>query len=63
MTATKQQIVNMIGQLSDKDASIILEIVNRFLPDERATPHDEQLYEEAMAAVARGEYVKHEEID
>jgi hypothetical protein len=55
--------MNLIEQIPDEDINTIFEIVSRFAAVEFATPHDEHMYEEARAAIARGEYVRHEDIN
>ena len=62
MTAKRRQIINLIEQLPERDVNTVFEVVSRFASAEFATPEDESAYEEARAAVERGEYVRHEDI-
>ena len=63
MTPIRSQLIDMIDCLPEQEQLLVLEIVKRFVPDDVATPEDLAEIKAANEAFARGEYVRHEDID
>ena len=63
MSPVRNQLVNLIDCLPDQEQLLVLEIVRRFIPDDVATPEDLEDIKEANEEFARGEYVRHEDIN
>jgi len=63
MSATAQSIAQMYDQLSEREQSIIAELISRLLPDDVATPADLAAIAESQKDYERGETVSHSEIN
>lgn len=63
MLTVEKQLEQVIPYLSDREQSLLLEIALRFLPDDIATPQDLIDLAAADEEYARGEIVRHEDID
>lgn len=63
MVTVEKQLEQVIPYLSDREQSLLLEIALRFLPDDIATPQDLIDLAAADEEYARGEIVRHEDID
>jgi len=63
MSATAQNIAQMYDQLSEREQSIIAELISRLLPDDVATPADLAAIAESQKDYERGETVSHSEIN
>ena len=62
----KAQIINMVDHVPTQDLPILLEIISRFVPEERdeyATKDDVNMHKIAMEELQRGETVPHDSID
>lgn len=62
MTQTARQLTELVELLPEEEQGIILSLVVRLLPDDVATAEDLADIAEARAGLARGEYVKMEEL-
>jgi len=63
MSPVRNQLVDMIDYLPEREQLLVLEIVKRFIPDDVATLEDLADIEAANAEFERGEFVRHEDID
>jgi len=63
MSATAQSIAQMYDQLSEREQSIIAELISRLLPDDVATPADLAAIAESQKDYERGETVSHSDIN
>jgi len=63
MSATANNIAQMYDQLSEREQSIIAELISRLLPDDVATPADFSAIAESQKDYERGETVSHDDID
>jgi len=63
MSATAQSIAKMYDQLSEREQSIIAELISRLLPDDVATPSDLAAIAESQKDYERGETVCHSDIN
>lgn len=63
MSPTTQSVVKMYEQLSEREQSIIAELICRLLPDDVATPADFVAIAESQKDYERRETVRHEDID
>jgi len=63
MSATAQSIAQMYDQLSEREQSIIAELISRLLPDDVATPADLTAIAESQRDYERGETVSHDDIN
>jgi len=63
MSATAQSIAQMYDQLSEREQSIIAELISRLLPDDVATPADLVAIAESQKDYERGETVSHDDIN
>jgi len=63
MSATAQSIAQMYDQLSEREQSIIAELISRLLPDDVATPADLTAIAESQRDYERGETVSHVDIN
>lgn len=63
MSAVREQIVEIIDYLPEQEQVLVLEIVKRFAPDDIATAEDLEDIGKADEEFARGEFVRHEDID
>ena len=63
MEPVRNRLVEMIDCLPEQEQLLVLEIVKRFIPDDVATPEDLADIEAADETFARGEFVRHEDID
>lgn len=61
--AVKKELVKTIGFLHESEVLLLLEIAKRFVPDDVATLEDLLDIQQADEEFARGEYVRHDEID
>ena len=62
----KAQIINMVDYVPTQDLPILLEIIRRFVPEERheyATKDDLHMHKIAMEELQRGETVPHDSVD
>lgn len=62
----KAQIINMVDYVPTQDLPILLEIIRRFVPEERdeyATKDDLHMHKIAMEELQRGETVPHGSVD
>lgn len=62
----KAQIINMVDHVPTQDLPILLEIISRFVPEERdeyATKDDLHMHKIAMEELQRGETVPHDSVD
>ena len=63
MSATAQSIAQMYDQLSEREQSIIAELISRLLPDDVATTADLTAIAESQRDYERGETVSHDDIN
>jgi FixJ family two-component response regulator len=63
MSRTAQNVAQMYDQLSEREQSIIAELIYRLLPDDIATPDDLIAIAESQADYERGEVVSHDDMD
>lgn len=63
MSPVRNQLVEVIDILPEDEQALLLEIAYRFIPDDVATPDDLAAIAEAEAEFARGETVRHEDIN
>ena len=63
MSPIREQLNAMIDNLTERDQTLLLEIVCRFLPDDIATPQDLEDITTARREYQSGETVSHEEIN
>ena len=63
MSRTAQNVAQMYDQLSEREQSIIAELIYRLLPDDIATPDDLRAIAKSQADYERGEIVSHDDID
>ena len=63
MSPVKSRIAELINCLPEQELLLVLEIVKRFIPDDVATPEDLADIKAANEEFARGEYVRHEDIN
>ena len=63
MSPVKEQIISMIDCLEEQEQLLVLEILKRFIPDDIATPDDLEAIRIADEEFARGEFIRHEDID
>ena len=63
MPPVRDQLIGMIDYLAEQEQLLLLEIVKRFIPDDIATPGDLEAIRIADEEFARGEFVRHEDID
>jgi len=63
MSRTAQNVAQMYDQLSEREQSIIAELIYRLLPDDIATPDDLIAIAESQANYERGEVVSHDDMD
>jgi len=61
--AIKNQLVEVIDLLHESEQVLLLEIARRFMPDDVATSEDISDIQQAREEFARGEFVKHEDIN
>jgi hypothetical protein len=59
----RSQIVNLIDYLPEQEIQLIFEIVKRFVPDDVATLEDLADIKTANEEFARGDFVRHNEIN
>ena len=59
-----QQISTIVGQMPEKNQALVLELVKTMVsPDDILTADDIADIKQARAEYARGEYVRHEDIN
>lgn len=63
MSATAQTIAQMYNQLTEREQSIIAELISRLLPDDVATPADLIAIAESQKDYERGETISHNDIN
>ena len=63
MSQTAQNVAQMYDQLSEREQSIIAELIYRLLPDDIVTPDDLIAIAESQKDYERGETVSHDDID
>jgi hypothetical protein len=63
MSRTALNVAQMYNQLSEREQSIIAELIYRLLPDDIATPDDLIAIAESQTDYDRGETVSHDDID
>ena len=63
MSATAQNIAQMYDQLSEREQSIIAELISRLLPDDVATPADLAAIAESQKDYERGDTISHSDIN
>ena len=63
MSPVREQLVGMIDCLAEQEQLLMLEILKRFIPDDIATLDDLEAIRIADEEFARGEFVRHEDID
>ena len=63
MSPSTQSIAQMYEQLSEREQSIIAELICRLLPDDIATPADLDAIAQSQKDIERGETVGHEDIN
>lgn len=63
MPPIKEQLASVIDYLPEPDLSLLLEIANRFLPDDVATPDDLEAIRKSQEEYERGETIPHEAIN
>jgi len=63
MSPVRERLVGMIDCLAEPEQLLMLEIIKRFVPDDIATPDDLEAIRIADEEFARGEFVRHEDID
>jgi FixJ family two-component response regulator len=63
MSRTAQSVAQMYDQLSEREQSIIAELIYRLLPDDIATPDDLIAIAESQTDYERSETVSHDDID
>ena len=63
MSPIRNQLTAVIDCLSEPEQTLLLEIAKRFVPDDVATPEDLEDIRMADEEFAKGEAVRHEDID
>lgn len=63
MTPIREQLVSVIDCLPEAEQALLLEIAQRFLPDDVATPADLEDIRVAREEYARGEFCTDEDIN
>lgn len=63
MSPVRAKLDSMIDCLPDADLTLLLEIVQRFIPDDVATPDDLEAISAARNEYAAGQTVPHSAID
>ena len=63
MSPVREQLNAMIDNLNERDQTLLLEIVSRFLPDDVATPQDMEDIAQARREYESGETVSHDAIN
>lgn len=63
MMPIREQLVTVIDCLPEAEQALLLEIAQRFLPDDVATPDDLEAIRIAREEYARGEFYTDEDID
>ena len=63
MSQTAQNVANMYEQLSEREQSIISELICRLLPDDIATADDLITIAESQKDYERGETISHDDIN
>ena len=59
----KQQAFEVFDLLTERQQSLVFEIIQNFILDDIATPEDIAAHEQAMEEYKRGECVRHEDIN
>jgi len=63
MSRTAQNVAQLYEQLSEREQSIIAELIYRLLPDDIATPDDLIAIAESQTDYERGETISHNDIN
>ena len=63
MSPIREQLVEMIDCLPEKEQFLLLEIARRFVPDDVATPDDLNAIDAARKEYASGETIGHNAIN
>ena len=63
MSRTAQNVAHLYEQLSEREQSIIAELIYRLLPDDIATPDDLITIAESQTDYERGETISHNDIN
>ena len=62
-TSLKQQAFNVFDLLTEREQTLIFELIMSLAPDDIATPEDISAHVAAMKDFERGDCVRHEDID
>ena len=63
MSPVRNQLVDMIDCMPEQEQILLLEIAKRFIPDDIATSDDIEAIKKADEEFARGEFIRHEDIN
>ena len=63
MSPVREQLNAMIDNLNERDQTLLLEIVSRFLPDDVATPKDMEDMAQARREYEAGKTISHDAIN
>ncbi len=63
MSASRQQLHALIDIVEESGIDTLYNVLMRFIPDDVATPDEIEVMEQSRAEFARGEFVRHEDID
>ena len=63
MSPVRNQLVDMIDCMPEQEQILLFEIAKRFIPDDIATSDDIEAIKKADEEFARGEFIRHEDIN
>ncbi|MDR2861972.1 MAG: hypothetical protein LBV07_05435 [Syntrophobacterales bacterium] len=63
MSANRQQLHALVDLVDEDVLDTLYNVMIRFVPDDVATPDEIEAIEQARAEFARGEFVRHEDIN
>ena len=63
MNTSRQQLHALVDMVEESGLDTLYNVMIRFIPDDEATPDEIEAIKQARAEFARGEYVRHDDID
>jgi len=63
LTSMKQQAFQVFDLLTEKEQSLVFELIKSLAPDDIATEEDIMTHNAAMEDYRQGECIRHEDID
>lgn len=63
MSASRQQLQALVNLVDESDIETLYNVFVRFIPEDVATPEEEEAIKQARLEFARGETVNHNDID